>query len=348
MSIKVGIIGISGYTGLELVRLLTRHNVFELEYVTSRKETGKRLQELYPEFSNTRYGELVIGDVDIEILERKCQVIFLAVPHGVAMELVPELLNRELKVVDLSADFRLKSAEEYESWYGIKHRYEELLQEAVYGLIEVYREKIRDTRLVANPGCYPTSIILGLYPLLREGLLVDDVVIVDSKSGTTGAGRSPKVATLFCEVYDDFRPYNLKRHRHTPEIKQELSFIANKDIKVSFNPHLIPINRGIISTIYVKSKFMDEKDIYEVYKKYYDKEKWIRILPSDVLPRARGVRGSMYCDISIVRDDNINMLKVVTAIDNLCRGASGQAIANANLMMGLNEATGLEDIGFIP
>ncbi len=347
--LNVAIIGISGYTGLELLRILTQHTIFNLKYVTSRKESGKKICEIYPELYNTRYGDIKIINLDLDLIKDECHLVFLAVPHGVSMNIVPKLLESKIKVVDLSADFRLKSKEVYEGWYDLEHKSEELLKRSVYGLIEIYREKIKNADLVANPGCYPTSVILGLYPLLKEDLLYDNTVIIDSKSGTTGAGRNPKVTTLFCEVFDDFKPYNLKKHRHTPEIEQELSIIAGKEIKISFNPHLLPINRGILSSMYVRLNApLNEERLYKLYLKYYSNEKWVRILPPNVLPRLREVRGSMFCDISIIGDTRTNITRVITAIDNLCRGASGQAVANANLMMNLEEDLGLKNLALIP
>ena len=348
-SLNVAIVGISGYTGLELLRILTQHPVFNLRYVTSRKEAGKKIYEMYPELYNTRYGDLEIINLELDLIKDECHLVFLAVPHGVSMDIVPKLLDSKIKIIDLSADFRLKSKEVYEDWYGLEHKSEELLKRSVYGLIEIYREKIKNADLVANPGCYPTSVILGLYPLLKEDLLYDNTVIIDSKSGTTGAGRTPKVTTLFCEVYDDFKPYNLKKHRHTPEIEQELSIIARKEIKVSFNPHLLPIDRGILSSMYVRLNApLSEEKLHRLYLKYYSNEKWIRVLPPNVLPRLKGVRGTMFCDISVVVDTRTNITKIITAIDNLCRGASGQAVANANLMMNLEEDMGLEDLALVP
>ncbi len=348
-NINVAIIGISGYTGLELIRILSNHPSFVVKHITSRKEAGKRLCDLYPELLGTKYENLRIENFDIDLVKYDCSLVFLAVPHGIAMNLASELLKNRIKVVDLSADFRIKSKEVYEGWYGLEHKDEGLLNRAVYGLIEIYRDKIKSADLVANPGCYPTSIILGLYPLLKEGLVFDNVIIVDSKSGVTGAGRTPKLGTLFSEVYDDFKPYNLKKHRHTPEIEQELSVIAGKEIKVSFNPHLLPINRGILSSMYLRlNSPLDDNRLYKLYEKYYEHEKWIRILPPGVFPKTRSVRGSMYCDISLVLDERTNILRVITAIDNLCRGASGQAVANANLMMGLPEEEGLTSVSLMP
>jgi N-acetyl-gamma-glutamyl-phosphate reductase len=287
-------------------------------------------------------AKVVIGEPDYDDLASACDLVFLAVPHRAAMDAAGLLRERGAKVVDLSADFRLRDKAVYEAWYGCEHVQPGLLREAVYGLVELYREDVREAELVANPGCYPTSILLGVAPALRLGLVSPDGVVADSKSGATGAGAGANAGNIFCGVHDNFRAYNLGKHRHTPEIEQELSILTGRDTVVSFNPHLLPINRGILSTIYTTmAEPLDVKNVVESYQEFYDKDPWVRVLPSGSLPEVRNVRGTMFCDIGLVVDPRTNRLIIVSVIDNLCRGASGQAVANANLMLGLDEAAGL-------
>lgn len=347
--INVGIVGVTGYTGMELVRILVNHSVFELSVITSRQEKGRLLQDVFPQFQGHREGKLTIIDTDPDSIAQKCTLVFLAVPHGKAMDIAVICLNNGLKVIDLSADFRLKSPEVYERWYNLPHRHLDTLDRAVYGLIELYSKDIAQSRLVANPGCYPTSIILGLYPVLAEKIIEPEDIIIDSKSGTSGAGRSAKIDTLFCEVYDNFKPYSLGKHRHTPEIEQELRKIANLDINISFNPHLLPIDRGMVSTMYTRPKSeISPEHIYTIFEKYYQDQPWIRILPNNSLPQTRRVRGTMYCDIAPIYEHRTKRLIIISAIDNLCRGASGQAIANANIMTQLEVRTGLDFTPLMP
>ncbi|MGM0424342.1 MAG: N-acetyl-gamma-glutamyl-phosphate reductase [Thermodesulfobacteriota bacterium] len=341
--IKVGLVGVTGYAGMELLRLLDRHPGFELAAVTSRQKSGHRVQDIFPQCTDSPVGRIEISDPEPESLARDCSLVFLAVPQGTALEMTPGLLDQGLQVVDFSADFRLRSAPVYTQWYGLEHSREDLLEQAVYGLPEIYSSRIKQARLLANPGCYPTSVLLGLKPALEQGLIHPEGIIVDSKSGASGAGRSPKQDTLFCEVHDDFRAYGLTRHRHTPEMEQELGLLAGQEIQISFNPHLLPVQRGILSSIYCSPQpGLDEEGLRQAYQEAYSQEPWVRILPRDVLPRLSWVRGSMYCDISLVWDRRLNRLIILSAIDNLCRGASGQALANANLMNGYSPELGLE------
>ncbi|KUG28290.1 n-acetyl-gamma-glutamyl-phosphate reductase [hydrocarbon metagenome] len=347
--IPVGLVGVTGYTGMELVRLLARHPALELVRATSRAEAGKTLVELYPHVQGLGIGELSVTEPDAPSLSSACRLVFLAVPHGAAMGYAAELLGAGLKVVDLSADFRLTDPGVYESWYGVEHRHPELLEQAVYGLPELNAQRIREATLVANPGCYPTSVILGLAPALAKGLIETGGIVADSKSGASGAGRKSQVGMLFCEVHDTFRAYNLGKHRHTPEIEQELSKIAGADMMVSFNPHLVPIDRGILSTIYTKPvKPVTLDDVHNVYTTHYAQAPWVRVLPKGRLPETRFVRGTMFCDIGLVLDGRTGRLVIVTAIDNLCRGASGQALACANLMLGLPVEAGLDLAPLMP
>ena len=348
--VKVGLVGMTGYTGMELLRILSTHPQLIVTAVTSRSEAGKKVEEIHPFLMNTSLGKLTIVQPEVKELAAACELIFLAVPHGTAMGLAAELVAAGLKVVDLSADFRIKDVGVYEQWYGVNHAAPDLLEEAVYGLPEVYGRLIKKARLVANPGCYPTSAILGLYPALKNRLIRPHGIIIDSKSGTTGAGRGAKVGSLFCEVTDNFKAYNLGKHRHTPEIEQELTaFSSKKDIRVSFSPHLLPINRGILSTMYASLREgISAERVYGVYETAYERFPWLRLMPKGTLPDVRNVRGTMFCDVGLVVDQRVGRLIVVSAIDNLCRGASGQAIANANLMCGLRLDVGLDLMPLVP
>lgn len=346
---RVGLVGVTGYTGMELARILLGHPHLRLTQVTSRKEAGQPLRKIYPFLQRTELGELEITAPDTAFLAAECDLVFLAVPHCTAMEMAAELRGHGTKVVDLSADFRLRDREVYESWYGVSHTQSALLTEAVYGLPELYAERIAGASLVANPGCYPTSAILALYPALASGLISAEDLVIDSKSGTSGAGRKAGVGTLFCEVSDTFRAYNLTRHRHTPEIEQELGLAAGREIRLSFNTHLLPINRGILTTAYAKlSPGIGLERVRACYEEFYRGKRWVRILPQGTLPETRWVRGTNFCDLGLVTDPRTNRLIVVSAIDNLCRGASGQAVANANLMLGLDEDAGLPRAPLMP
>ncbi len=351
MTIPVGIVGVTGYTGVELIRLIAQHPSFELVWATSRQQKGKKLGDIYPHIRGWYVEDIVISSPEeIDKLSKQCELAFLAVPHGAAMELAATLLKTGIKVVDLSADFRLSSPEVYEKWYNTPHKHQELLKDAVYGLIEIYKEQIKGAKLVANPGCYPTSIILGLYPALEKGFVdTSTPIIIDSKSGTSGAGRSAKLPIIFSEVYDNFRAYNIAGlHRHTPEIEEKLSNIAKQKINISFNPHLLPIQRGIISTMYVRLKNnIKYNTLLKAYREFEKENIWIRLC-REALPETKNVRGTMYADISCIEDKRTSLLIIVSCIDNICRGASGQALANANLMCGLSLEEGLEGISNIP
>jgi N-acetyl-gamma-glutamyl-phosphate reductase len=346
--IKAGLVGVTGYTGMELARLMTHHSSMELVRVTSRKEAGKKLADIYPFLNRLPLGDLVITRPDPADLA-ECDVVFLAVPHKTAMEIAAQLLDEGVKVVDLSADFRINDKATYEKWYDVEHTRSELLSEAVYGLPELYLDRIMGARLIANPGCYPTSAILGLAPALSGGLVETGDIVVDSKSGASGAGRGAKVGTLFCEVADNFRAYGLPTHRHTPEIEQEVSKLAGTDVTVSFNTHLLPIDRGILSTIYTKLKADTDLDaVHAAYTEFYADKPMVRVLPKGQLPETRYVRGTVFCDIGLVVDPRTGRLIILSAIDNLCRGASGQALMNANLICGLDIDEGLPMAPLMP
>lgn len=346
---KVGLVGVTGYTGMELARLLASHPRMKLEMACSRTESGLRLGEFYPFLEGLPGSDVIISIFDAREAARRCDLVFLAVPHGKAMEMAGELLEAGTRVIDLSADFRLRDVDVYEDWY-VPHTRRELLPEAVYGLPELYAAETARARLVANPGCYPSSAILGLYAAFKHGLISPDNIVIDSKSGTSGAGRKPVVPSLFCEVYDTFRAYGLGKHRHTPEIEQEYSRAAGCDVRVSFNPHLVPMVRGILSTIYTTLRkpgtTLDE--VHAAYCETWAQSPWVRVLPKGKLPETRFVRGSMFCDLGLVVDPRTNRLIVLSAIDNLCRGASGQALANANLMCGLPVDCGLNAAPMLP
>jgi len=343
---RVGIIGVSGYTGIELARILTRHDMVELTVATSRQYAGKKLSEVYPSLLDC--ADLTCENISGSELADKADFFFTAVPHQTAMNIVPQLIEEGKKVVDLSADFRLHDSAVYEEWYQ-PHCATEYLAEAVYGLPEQHREEIRSARLVANPGCYPTSTILALAPLLQNKLIDTSTIIVDSKSGTSGAGRSAQVGTLFCEVTDGFRAYKIASHRHTPEIEQELSEIAGDDVVISFTPHLVPMSRGILSTIYASTGTdLTNSSIHALYSDFYFNERFVRICPKGSFPATQYVRGSNYCDIGCAFDPRTGRVVVVSAIDNLVKGAAGQAVQNMNIMCGFAESSGLETISLFP
>lgn len=350
-TIKVGLIGVTGYTGMELARILACHPNMQLVLASSRSEAGKRLGDFYPFLEKLSGSDIIISEPNPEDVAKKCDLVFLAVPHKTAMSLTVPLLQAGLKVVDLSADFRIHDADVYENWYATQHCCKELLKEAVYGLPELYAEDAKKARLIANPGCYPTSVILGLRAAFQHNFIESTGIVVDSKSGATGAGRKAALPSLFCEVQDSFRAYNIGgKHRHTPEIEQELSLMSGTPVTISFNPHLLPINRGILSTIYttLKDKNTSADAVHSAYAETWGSSQWVRVLPLGKLPETRNVRGTMFCDIGISVDSRTGRLIIVSAIDNLCRGASGQAIANANLMCGLDVSTGLNAAPLMP
>ncbi|TKB08032.1 N-acetyl-gamma-glutamyl-phosphate reductase [Desulforhopalus sp. IMCC35007] len=345
--IKVGIIGASGYAGAELTRILCNHPQVELAMATSRQYEGIALSEVFPHLRGK--VDLICENIKAEDLAKKADLFFTAVPHKTAMDLVPVLLDAGKKVIDLSADFRLRDLATYENWYQ-PHSSSQFLAEAVYGLPELYRQSIKNCRILANPGCYPTSIILGLAPLLKAGAIVPETIIADSKSGTSGAGRVAQTGTLFCEVHDGFRPYKVGRaHRHTPEIEQELSLLAKTDVFLTFTPHLLPISRGILSTIYATlTPGQKPESIRELFEAQYRDEPFIRLLKEDSFPATQYVKGSNFCDISCKIDQKTNRIIVMSAIDNVVKGAAGQAVQNMNIMCGIQEETGLLSAPLFP
>lgn len=345
--IKASIMGATGYTGAELVRLLYGHQDVEISVLSSRSSVGEDIADIYPGLRHCVSHLFEEQDPD-KIVDRS-DVIFLCLPHGHAVEVVSRAYAAGKKVIDLGADFRLKDAAEYEKWYGIAHGAPELLDKAVYGLPEVYRDAVKEAQVVANPGCYPTSIILGLAPLLRAGVIRPETIIADSKSGVGGAGKTPTAKTHFVECNENINPYGVSGHRHRPEIEQELGFLAGEEFRISFTPHLLPITRGILSTIYANLKEdTSETQVREIYRGFYGDAGFVRILPPEVWPHTRWVYGSNFCDINFALDREAGRITVMSAIDNLVKGASGQAIQNMNLMFGLEEKTGLLIPGVCP
>ena len=336
---KIAVVGASGYTGVELLRLLSQHPDTELVSVTSRQYAGQSVASVFPSLQGSL--DLVFEDVNPSELAQRADLVFTAVPHQTAMGMIPELLEAGCRVVDLSADFRIRDASVYEDWYQ-EHTAKELLAEAVYGLPELFREQIVPARLIANPGCYPTSVALALAPLLENRLIDPATIIVDSKSGTSGAGRVAKVDTLYCEVNEGFKAYSLPRHRHTPEIEQTLGCLAGEAVTISFTPHLLPVSRGILSTCYASlSGHVSLETLHSVYLEKYAAETFVRVLPQGQLPNISQVRGSNYCDVGLAVDERTGRVIALGAIDNLVKGAAGQAIQNMNLMLALPEHTGL-------
>ena len=336
---RIAVIGASGYTGVELLRLLVQHPDIVLTCVTSRQYAGQPVGGVFPSLQGLI--DLNFDELEPAGLAKRADLVFTAVPHQTAMNMIPELLDSGCRVIDLSADFRLKDVAVYEAWYQA-HTSPDLLEEAVYGLPELFRKQIPAARLVANPGCYPTSIALALTPLLEEKKIDPTTIIVDSKSGTSGAGRSAKLDTIFCEVNEGFKAYGLPRHRHTPEIEQTLSTVSGEAVTISFTPHLLPVNRGILSTCYASLEGLVSFDeLHDLYLDRYSAETFVRVLPKGHLPNISQVTGSNFCDIGIAIDDRNNRVVVVSVIDNLIKGAAGQALQNMNLMLGLPEQTGL-------
>lgn len=345
--LKVAVVGASGYTGLELIRILHNHPEVAVTSVTSEQSAGRLLSEVFPSLRD-RY-DTVLEPLDPVKIADKVDIIFTALPHTAAMAVVPTFLEAGKTVIDLSADYRLHDSGEYAAWYEA-HLNPHLLAQAVYGLPEVRREEIAAASLVANPGCYPTSIILGLMPLLKAGLIDTDSIICDSKSGVSGAGRGAKVDSLYCEVNEGFKAYSVGGiHRHIPEIEQEISLLAGKKTVISFTPHLVPMDRGILSTIYaVPAKPVSAADILAIYEELYDGEPFVRVLRQGCFPSTAYVRGSNFCDIGITVDERTGRIIIVSAIDNLVKGASGQAIQNMNIVCDFPETMGLELIPLFP
>jgi N-acetyl-gamma-glutamyl-phosphate reductase len=344
--LKVAIVGASGYTGVELIRLLSNHPEVEITAVTSEQSAGKDISSIFPSLINI--FDKTLEHLDADLIAKKADLIFTALPHQKAMDVVPHFLKAGKKVIDLSADFRIKDASTYGAWYE-EHKAPELLKEAAYGLPELHREEIKKARLIANPGCYPTSAILALAPLLKNGLIAPETIVIDSKSGVSGAGRSATQDTHFPEANEGFKAYKVAEHRHTPEIEQELGLLANSPVIVTANPHLLPVNRGILSTVYASvKKDVDEDFIIGLYNKFYGKERFVRVYHKGSFPNISNVRGSNFCDIGIRLDNRTGRVVIISAIDNLVKGASGQAVQNMNIMYGFAEDMALKGLPFFP
>ena len=342
--VRVGIVGGTGYTGVELLRLLALHEDAEVVAITSRADRGKRVDELFPNLRG--HYDLAFSEPDVRQLAA-CDLVFFATPHNVAMNLVPELLAAGARIVDLSADYRLRDAALWSRWYGESHASPELLSEAVYGLPELHREKIAAARLVACPGCYPTSVQLGFMPLLARDLIDPQNLIASSASGVSGAGRQAKIDNLLSEASDSFKAYGVNGHRHLPEIEQGLTDIAGQRVQVTFVPHLLPIVRGIHSTLFARLRG-DTPDLQALYEDWYADEPFVDVLPPGVLPQTRTVKGANRCQISIAVPQDRETVVVMATIDNLVKGAAGQAVQNINIMLGLDERAGLRQLGLLP
>ncbi len=345
--IKAGIIGSTGYAGAELVRILLAHKEVEIAWYGSRSYVDEPYSSIYRNFFQVVDAKCM--DDNMEELSRQADVIFTATPQGLCASLVNEDILSRCKVIDLSADFRIKDVNVYEKWYGIEHKAPQFIGEAVYGLCERNREQIRSARLVANPGCYPTCSFLSVYPLAKEGIIDMSTLIIDAKSGTSGAGRGAKTANLFCEVNENIKAYGVAGHRHTPEIEEQLSYASGEDVTISFTPHLVPMNRGILVTAYASvKKDVTPEEMRQLYHDYYDKEYFVRVLEDGVCPETRWVEGSNYVDVNIKYDPRTRRVIMMGAMDNLVKGAAGQAVQNMNLMFGFKEQEGLELLPVFP
>jgi len=343
--LKVGVVGGTGYTGAELLRLLVMHPEVDLNYVTSRSESGKKIADLFPNLRG--FTEICFTEPAVETLS-ECDVVFFATPNGTAMKMVPALVENNVRVIDLAADFRLQDAAVWKQWYGMDHACQDILAEAVYGLPEINRASIKAAKVVANPGCYPTATTLGFLPLIEHGIIDDQHLIVDAKSGVSGAGRGASVATLQAESAENFKPYAVDGHRHLPEIKQTLSAVAGHDIGLTFVPHLLPMIRGIETSLYATLKLEATVDLRQLYVDRYADEPFVDILDEGVMPETRTVRGANTCRISIFRPQQGDTVVVSSVIDNLVKGAAGQAVQNMNIMFGFEETLGLSQVALLP
>ena len=345
--IKVGIIGATGYAGSELVRILLGHKDVEIKWYGSRSYIDKKYASIYQNFFQLVDANCM--DDNMEVLADQVDVIFTATPQGLCASLVNEEILSKVKIIDLSADFRIKDVKVYEEWYKLEHKSPQFIEEAVYGLCEINREDVKNARLVANPGCYTTCSILTCYPLVKEGIIDPNTIIVDAKSGTSGAGRGAKVDNLFCEVNENMKAYGVATHRHTPEIEEQLGYACGEKITINFTPHLVPMNRGILATAYASlKKDVTYEEVKAIYDKYYADEKFVRVLEKDVCPQTKWVEGSNYVDVNFKIDPRTNRIIMMGAIDNLVKGAAGQAVQNMNLMFGLKESEGLELVPMFP
>lgn len=347
--INIAIIGATGYSGQELIRLLVRHPAAKIKYLSSRSYVGQKINNIYKNFNGLNFdGAEICVEEDIEQFSKNCDVIFLALPHGIASQKITPKILEVTKIIDIGADFRIRDVNVYKKWYGVEHFGKNLLSKAVYGLPEIDREPIKTARLLANPGCYATCSILSLAPFINAGVIDTASIIIDAKSGTSGAGRGLSTGNLFCEVNENFKAYKIASHRHTPEIEQALGL--NKEGKqIIFTPHLLPVNRGILTTIYANlTKNLSQEELKQIVKDFYKNEQFIRVLQDDQSAEIRWVKGSNYFDINVFKDNRTNRLIITSALDNLVKGAAGQAIQNMNLMFGIVENTGLNNLGIFP
>ncbi len=345
--VRVGIIGSTGYAGAEIVRLLLQHRDVEIKWYGSRSYIDKKYYEVFQNMFQLVDDKCL--DDNMEELAEAVDVIFTATPQGLCASLVNEDILNKVKIIDLSADFRIKDVDIYEKWYGIEHKSPQFIGEAVYGLPEINRDKVKSARLIANPGCYPTCSFLSVYPMAKEGLIDMKSVIIDAKSGTSGAGRGAKVNNLFCEVNENIKAYGVLTHRHTPEIEEQLSYASGKETSIIFTPHLVPMNRGILVTAYANlTKNVSYDEVKAIYDKYYNNEKFVRVLDKDVCPETRWVEGSNFVDVNFKIDERTNRVVMMGAMDNLVKGAAGQAVQNMNLMFGFNETEGLLGVPMFP
>ncbi len=345
--IKVGIIGATGYAGAEIVRLIQQHKDSEVVWFGSRSYVDKKYSDVFRNMFEIVNAKCL--DDNMEELAEAVDVIFTATPQGLCGSLVNEDILKKVKIIDLSADFRIKDVVTYEKWYGIEHKSPRFIKEAVYGLCEINRDKVKGARLIANPGCYTTCSILSVYPMVKEGLINTKSIIVDAKSGTSGAGRGAKVPNLFCEVNENIKAYGVTTHRHTPEIEEQLGYAAGEEVLINFTPHLVPMQRGILVTAYADlKKKVTYEEVKAVYDKYYGEEYFIRVLNQDETPETRWVEGSNFVDINFKIDERTNRIIMMGALDNLIKGAAGQAVQNMNILFGLEEKEGLEQVPMFP
>lgn len=345
--LKVGIIGSTGYAGQELVRILLRHPEAQIVWYGSKSYIEKKYYEVFRNMFELVEDSCL--DDNMDELSQKADVIFTATPQGFCASMVNEKMLSNTKIIDLSADFRIKDIKVYEEWYKLKHAAPQYIEEAVYGLCEINREKIKSARLIANPGCYPTCSILSIYPLLKEGVIVPETIVIDAKSGTSGAGRGAKTANLFCEVNENIKSYGVTTHRHTPEIEEQLGLAAGRPFCLNFTPHLVPMNRGILVTAYASlKKDISEKEIREIYHTYYKNERFVRVLEEGECPETRWVEGSNFVDVNFKVDPRTKRVIMMGAMDNLVKGAAGQAVQNMNLIFGLSEEAGLDMVPIFP
>lgn len=344
--VKVGIVGGTGYTGVELLRLLANHPNAEVEAITSRSDAGTPVVEMFPNLRG--FYDIAFSEPHIDVL-KACDIVFFATPHGVAMNMTPDLIEAGVKVIDLAADFRIADLDVWEAWYGMPHACPNIMDEVVYGLPELFREKIKDARVIANPGCYPTAVQLGFQPLLKAGLIDIDHLVADAKSGVSGAGRGAKVGSLAAETSEGFKAYGINGHRHLPEIKQGLELMADAQVNLTFVPHLIPTIRGIEATLYGKlNKNVSQEELQTLFEATYAQEPFVDVMPANSLPDTRLVKGSNMCRMAVYRPEGGDVVVVTSVIDNLVKGAAGQAVQNMNIMFDLQEDAGLNQVALLP